>query len=431
MNPPLGKALDAQVESLLGKTLLELGVAGDSRRRLEDSIARAFDEGVPNTLECTWSTAGGERTFEVRNFPERDDAGRTTSVLGVARDITEYRRVEEALRRPLRTNEAMLSQAITCFALLDGDYRFIRVNESFAREYQRDAHEFVGRRLGELLPAYAADDDRRRRLLDDLVLSKRPAQFSSWPYEFVDQPERSTTYWDWILQPILDEHGEVEFVFVSGIDVTERRRAEDAVRARESAFRGLADNIPDLIVRWDRDLRRLYVNPAFARAACRPAEQLIGQRYGTGYAPEVDHPGVASVATLEAKLRQVFDSGQGEEVESTWNVAGGVRFYHTRLVPELDESGAIATVLGIGRDITALKETEAQFLALSEHSPDIIVRYDREGRYLYANSAIERVTGIPARNFIGRAIGDASDGRWERASSSVVTAVGPAYSRGL
>lgn len=134
--------------------------------------------------------------------------------------------MEEALRRPLRTNEAMFSQAITCFALLDRDYRFIRVNESFAREYQRDAHEFVGRRLGELLPAYAADDDRRRRLLDDLVLSKRPAQFSSWPYEFVDQPERSTTYWDWILQPILDEHGEVEFVFVSGIDVTERRRAE-------------------------------------------------------------------------------------------------------------------------------------------------------------------------------------------------------------
>jgi two-component system, cell cycle sensor histidine kinase and response regulator CckA len=288
VNPALVREIGAPAEFFLGKSPSELGATGDPARDadLEAGIRRAFEEGVANTIEAHWPTRRGERCFEIRHIPERDETGKTVSVLGIARDITGQRDVEEALRQQLSMNEA-----------------------------------------------------------------------------------------------------------------------------RDREFRLLADNIPDFIVRWDRDLRRVYVNPAFARAAARPAEQLIGTRYGTGYSPAVYAEVPDSIAAIERTIRQVFASGQPAKVELPWVTAAGKRFSHIHIEPERDESGAIATVIGIGRDITELKETERKFLTLTEHSPDVIVRHDREGRCLYANSAIEEMTGVPAHEFVGRRVAEATAGR--------------------
>ncbi len=110
--------------------------------------------------------------------------------------------------------------------------------------------------------------------------------------------------------------------------------------------------------------------------------------------------------TMAEVTRRAFDTGQGATVELIWITPAGKRVYQGRFVPEFAPDGTIATVLGIARDITALKETQRQFLTLTEHSPDLIMRYDRDGHYLYANSAVERATGIPARELLGRQLGE-------------------------
>ncbi|HYU15444.1 MAG TPA: PAS domain S-box protein, partial [Candidatus Acidoferrum sp.] len=191
--------------------------------------------------------------------------------------------------------------------------------------------------------------------------------------------------------------GEVEFLFFSSIDVTERRRAEEAVLAREREFRSLAENTPDLIVRWNRDLRRVYVNPAFAAAAGGDSRR--------------------SITSIEEKLVRVLATGRAEALELPWLTESGPRFFHLQLVPEIDQAGALASVLGIGRDITSLKENERRFLTLTEHSPDVIMRYDQEGRYTYVNSAIERILGMAPQEFIGRRAGEVPSERLGRAVS--------------
>src|SRR6185369_10577079 len=80
--------------------------------------------------------------------------------------------------------------------------------------------------------------------------------------------------------------------------------------------------------------------------------------------------------------------------------------YNIRLVPEHDRVGQVVSVLCVGHDISALKETERQLRTLIENSPDIILRFDRAGRYLFVNHAMEKVTGIPAADFLGRPIGE-------------------------
>jgi two-component system, cell cycle sensor histidine kinase and response regulator CckA len=407
-NPSMTEALETTPGSLLGRTPLEIGLTGQpgADRALEDGIARALECGVPDTLELTWATARGERRFEVRHIPEKDGTGKATSALGIARDITDCRRAQDALRSQLLMNEAMFDQTVTAVGLLDRDHRFIRVNEWFARNYGKTAQEFAGRSLVEVLPAYAGSYEVTRRHLDEVVRTRKPLHLTNWSYEFVDQPERGLTYWDWILQPISGQGGEVDLVCFSAIDVTVRKRAEEAALAREREFKALADNTPDTIVRWDRNLRRLYANPAAGALAGVSAQKLVGERFGTGYEPGGDAENLESMRTMDEVIRRAFDTGQDATAELVWVTPGGRRVYQGRFAPEFAPDGTITTVLGVARDITALKETQRQFLTLTEHSPDLIVRYDRNGRYLHANSAVERATGIPARELLGRRIGE-------------------------
>jgi PAS domain S-box-containing protein len=66
---------------------------------------------------------------------------------------------------------------------------------------------------------------------------------------------------------------------------------------------------------------------------------------------------------------------------------------------------------GVTMDITKLKEAERQIRTLTEHSPDLIARFDQECRFLYVNSVVEQITGISAREFLGKRVGELT---WER-----------------
>jgi PAS domain S-box-containing protein len=150
------------------------------------------------------------------------------NLTGVA---VERQRSEEALREQMAMGEAFFNQALSCFALLDRHLRFIRVNNAFAQGYGINAGDFAGRSYFDVFPqaqweAAAASIAR----FAEVVKTKKPLQATAWPYRFVDQPGRGTTYWDSILQPICNERGEVEMVFFSSLEVTERVRGEETVR---------------------------------------------------------------------------------------------------------------------------------------------------------------------------------------------------------
>jgi PAS domain S-box-containing protein len=62
-------------------------------------------------------------------------------------------------------------------------------------------------------------------------------------------------------------------------------------------------------------------------------------------------------------------------------------------------------VLHIGRDIHEIKENERRFRMLAENFPDLVMRFDREGRYIYVNPAFEKAVGMSAELIIGKTYG--------------------------
>ena len=96
VNPAVAQVFGRLARNFTGKTLRVLGL--DPRGLMEGALRRAIDEASPNIVEVPWSGPEGERFFEFRHMPEMDESGRVTSVLAIAREVTERKRAEQLVR---------------------------------------------------------------------------------------------------------------------------------------------------------------------------------------------------------------------------------------------------------------------------------------------------------------------------------------------
>jgi PAS domain S-box-containing protein len=280
----------------------------------------------------------------------------------------ERARAEQAIRRQMRMNDAMFEQAITCFVLLDRDARILRVNEAFATHYRKSAGDLMGRKYFEAIP-YDGGPTTGSSLLAEVLATKQPLRASSRPYVFEDQPERGTTYWDWILQPILDERGEVEFFFFSSIEVTERKKTEDLLRASEAEFRAVFELGPGGQAQGDpRTGRLLRVNRNLCSLLGYSEEELLGIPFA-----EITHPDDRESDV--AFFRRMIDGAIPEYTVEKRLVRKDGTFLWTQVTATVmrDALGRPERTLAVGVDITERKRAEERLLA-SLQEKDVLLR---------------------------------------------------------
>jgi PAS domain S-box-containing protein len=151
-------------------------------------------------------------------------------------------------------------------------------------------------------------------------------------------------------------------------EVAERQQTERELILRQRQYRTLIESVPDPIVRYDLDLRRIYVNPAWEKGSGLSAAQVIG-------VPYTDIPKVPSPVNVEyvKKLRLALETGASQAAEFTWvNAKGAKLFLEYIIVPEYDHHGRIAGVLAAGRDITERKQMEEKLALYREHLEELV-----------------------------------------------------------
>ncbi len=184
-------------------------------------------------------------------------------------------------------------------------------------------------------------------------------------------------------------------------DISERKHVLSLLHNREQEFRTLIEHSPDIIARLNPALQYTYVNPALLNAfRLMPTEIL--QRHPLDVLPNHGF----SQQFVQA-LTSVTEHKEEHSCELLVNPGhySHPKTYLFRFVPEYNQTGDFESILAIGRDVSALKESERKLLTLTENIPDIVARLDQEGRYVYLNSAIEKVFGIPAQNYLGKTFG--------------------------
>ena len=135
---------------------------------------------------------------------------------------------------------------------------------------------------------------------------------------------------------------------------TELKKMEEAPSLRDKDYRTLLENAPVLIVRYDTELRRIYVNPAWEKVIGLSSADVLNKR--------VDEiPELPAVANHVEKLQEVLQSGIPQKIEFSWaNARGKTIFVEFVIVPEYDRHDKMISLLVAGIDQTERREAEEQ-----------------------------------------------------------------------
>jgi PAS domain S-box-containing protein len=218
-------------EQLLGTQFLDILVDA-AREPVVAMIDSLLKHPGAVTLEHQVRVADGSRRwYQWVNRTILDQQGRVIELQGIGRDITERKHLEQALQESeARYRDLVESQPdLICRFQTDGTLTF--VTAAFGRHYRHPPEELIGRCVVDVM-----DVRRRDGFIDHL------AALVAQPHTAVDEHvymrhDGSTGWLQWIDHPILDASGKlVEFQAV-GRDITERKRAEEALRESEARFR--------------------------------------------------------------------------------------------------------------------------------------------------------------------------------------------------
>jgi formate hydrogenlyase transcriptional activator len=135
---------------------------------------------------------------------------------------------------------------------------------------------------------------------------------------------------------------------------TQLKKMEETPSLRNKDYHTLLENVPVLIVRYDTELRRIYVNPAWEKVIGLSAADVLNKR--------VDEiPELPAVANHVEKLQEVLKSGTPQKIEFSWaNARGKTIFVEFVIVPEYDRHGKMISLLVAGIDQTEHRQAEEQ-----------------------------------------------------------------------
>lgn len=228
------------------------------------------------------------------------------------------------------------------------------VNPRMAEILGYTADEMIGRRL------YSFMDEQGRQIAERNIERRKQGVKERHDFEFIRKNgERIYTRLE--TGPILDEAGEYAGSIAAVADITETRKANLQLHASEQAFRAVVENSPDVIVRYDREGRRIYVNPEFERVNHLTAEQVLGKKpveLSTELAPMAEH--------FSEKLMLAMEFGAVTKIDLSWVKDGKPVCWYVRVVPEFDAEGTVVSALTIWSDISERKQIEEEIRRLNE-----------------------------------------------------------------
>jgi PAS domain S-box-containing protein len=154
-------------------------------------------------------------------------------------------------------------------------------------------------------------------------------------------------------------------------DITDRRRADQALRESEARFRAAIENLPVAFVIYGPDRRIEYVNPTASRAAGLSPEALLGKRLAEVWPEQL-------LRQLQPSLERAYDKREPQHLEFTAQLLDGTALTSiTAFIPLLGEGGEVRQVFGVSQDVSdkanaleALREVDRQknqFLAALSH----------------------------------------------------------------
>lgn len=126
----------------------------------------------------------------------------------------------------------------------------------------------------------------------------------------------------------------------------------DILRSKDSELRSMTDNSPDILSRFDRQLRHVFINAAITRVTGHAPDHFIGRTNRELAMPE------ALCVLWERAMLHVFATGEAQQISFEYPTLTGVRYFDCQLVAEQRIDGQVLHILGITHDVTVRRQLE-------------------------------------------------------------------------
>ncbi|HVP94742.1 MAG TPA: PAS domain S-box protein [Methanoregulaceae archaeon] len=386
-------------DELMGKNVWDL-LHPDDRATLQESSARRVSgEQIPSFFSARVITKTGEvreGEFSVARIVHQGEP----AILGIVRDTTERKRAEAELRE---SEEKMR-------AIFDSTFQFtgMLTPEGILTEANRTALESVGARLEDVInrpfwetPWWRGNVSRIQRL-KEAIGEAATGKFVRYEVE-LQGAGNTRTLVDFSIKPVFDSDGRIRLLIAESRDITERKRTEEKIRESDAFNREVINGAREGIIVYDSDLRITLWNRFMEDLTGLSAEEVLGENAIEKF-PFHRETGVADL------LNQALSGISGESSDFEFNIPltgkkGWVKGIYS---PHYDVGGSIVGVIGIVRDITERRKTEAalrlseeRYRNVVEDQTEFISRFLPDGTHIFVNEAYCRYFGFKRDEILG------------------------------
>ncbi len=383
---------------LVGENLVDF-LATEQQSVIQEQTEKRKD-GEKSSYELEIVRPDGEkRVIDVTATPRWDEDGCHDGAFGVFRDVTERKQMEQELRESEEKYRGLLEHANSVILRMDTDGVITYFNEFAERFFGYPEEEILGENvIGTIVPETETSGRDLKSLVDDIISS--PEDYVTNENENIRR-DGEVVWMAWTNKVLYDENGKVDEILCIGTDITERKRMEEKLRAKEKRFRDTVNLLPMPYGEFDREGNAVFLNET-----CLDKFQYTREDVEEGInVMQVLHPD-----DRERAGRNIQEVLQGEETK-----AGEYRFVRKddSTFPCLVYSrpkrreGDIIGFKSVLVDITErkqmeqeLRESHEKYATLVQHGNDgIMIIQDQ--KLTYCNQKLLEMTGYTREEIQG------------------------------
>jgi PAS domain S-box-containing protein len=369
-------------------------------------MALLTHRGTIRGYECQFRRKDGSAIWVSLNCRKIDSAdGKTLCYGGFLEDLTERKRMEEALRlsaeigQPHVFTQLMIDTSPAFIVVIGADGRIITMNPALLNALEYTLEEARGK---DYLATFVPESERSA-VAEDFEQMFAAGQSTRRENLIVSRSGRQFLV-EWHGRPMIGPDGRARCFAGIGIDITERKRAEQSLRESEARFRSLVTATSQIV--WTTDPQGLVAGdmPTWRTYTAQSRQEIQGWGWLQALHPD-DHEKVVESWRQAIANRSVYD------VECRIRRRDGqYRYFSVRGVPVVNEGNAIREWMGACTDIHERKEleeelrrSEGKFSAAFRSNPAGMVISDlHDGRIIDVNEAFEQLFGFRRDEVIGK-----------------------------